>query len=109
MESPRRLADAVLGVVHVELAGRGDQALSLITALELAGLGRPPPRWRTLHQHRSTENHTSSPALLYLRLQYALGALAQVGPLGDRQQPETMVQVLDVEHGDGLADLLVGV
>jgi hypothetical protein len=89
------------GVVDVELAGRGHQALVLDDLLQLEGL--------VVHDHQGraflslpfqTENHTSSPALLYSGCTTRFGPFAQIRPFGDGQDREGGFQLVDIEHRD---------
>ena len=60
----RRSMNVVLGVIHVEVAGRGDQARVLDHGLQRASC-RPTTMADSLFLALHTANHTSSPALLY--------------------------------------------
>ena len=79
------LVHVVLRVVDIEVAGRRDQARVLDDGLELEVLSSTTTKADCLFLALQTENHTSSPGLVVLRLHHALGTVVlQVGPLGDR-------------------------
>ena len=97
--------DIVHGVVHVELAGRRNQALVLDHGLQLAGL--------VVHDHDRRLLVLAAPhrepdfiaGLVVFRLDHTLGPFTlDTGPLGNRQDLKTLVEVVDVIDGNALAD-----
>src|SRR5574337_1007349 len=102
--------DVVLGVVHVEVTGRGDQLRVLDDLLQLQRLVVDDDQRALLVLRAPHREPDLVAGLVELRLHHALGAVvAQPGPLGDRQHGEALVQVLDVEHRHRLRHLRVRV
>src|SRR5690606_16009307 len=95
----------VLGVVHVELAGRGDQPRVADDALEFQG--------PVVHHHDGrflllTTPHREPhlvPGPVVFGLDYPARALGDTGPLGNRQYLVTRLQIVDVEYRHRLGDL----
>ena len=99
----------MLRIIDVELARRRDQALVLYDLFHLQGLVVDDHDGRFLllaAPHR--EPHLVA-GLVVLGLNDPLRALAEAGPFRDRQHLVGLVEVLDVEHRDRLADLRIRV